>query len=46
MRQAGRQAGWHVAIMEDIRNAYKILVRIPGGKRSLIRPRQRCKDNI
>jgi hypothetical protein len=26
-------------------NAYKILVRKPEGKRQLVRPRYRCKDN-
>jgi hypothetical protein len=27
-------------------NAYKIMVRIPEGKRPLARPRRRCDDNI
>jgi hypothetical protein len=30
----------------EIRNAYKILVRKPEGKRPLGRPRRRCEDNI
>jgi len=36
MRWAG-----HIAHMEDMRNAYKILVRKPEGKRQLGRPRHR-----
>jgi hypothetical protein len=32
--------------MEEMRNAHKILVRKPEGKRPLIRPRHRHKDNI
>jgi hypothetical protein len=32
--------------MEEVRNAYKILVGIPEGKRSLGRPRRRWEDNI
>jgi hypothetical protein len=32
--------------MEEIRNAYKILVGKPEGSRSLGRPRRRWEDNI
>jgi hypothetical protein len=32
--------------VEDMRNAYKIVVREPEGKRSLVRPRCRWDDNI
>jgi hypothetical protein len=32
--------------MEDMRNAYNILVRKPGGKRPLGGPRHRWEDNI
>jgi hypothetical protein len=40
--------GWveHVAHMEDMRNAYKIMVRKPEGKRPHGRPRYRWEDNI
>jgi hypothetical protein len=41
MRWAG-----HVARMKEERNAYRILVRKPGGKRPLGRPRCRWVDNI
>jgi hypothetical protein len=41
MRWAG-----HVARMEEKRNAYRILVGKPDGKRPLGRPRRRCEDNI
>jgi hypothetical protein len=40
-----RLAG-HVARMEQNRNAYRILVRKPKGKRPLGRPRRRCVGNI
>jgi hypothetical protein len=32
--------------MEEKRNAYRILVGTPEGKRSLGRPRRRCVNNI
>jgi hypothetical protein len=32
--------------MEEMRNAYKVLVRNPEGKRLLRRPRHRWDDNI
>jgi len=35
-----------VARMEEMRNAYSILVGKPEGKRSLGRPHRRWKDNI
>jgi hypothetical protein len=38
--------GEHVAHIGEIRNAYKILVGIPEGKRPLGRPRRRWEDNI
>jgi hypothetical protein len=41
MRWAG-----HVARMGEKRNAYRILVRNPEGKRPLGRPRRRWVDNI
>jgi hypothetical protein len=40
-----RLAG-HVARMGEKRNAYRILVRKPEGKRPLGRPRRRLVDNI
>jgi hypothetical protein len=40
-----RWAG-HVARMVEKRNAYRILVGKPEGKRSLTRPRRRWVDNI
>jgi hypothetical protein len=40
MRWAG-----HIARMGETRNAYKILVGKPEGKRPLGRPRRRCVDN-
>jgi len=36
----------HVASMVDMRNAYEVLVRKPGGKRLLGRHRRRWEDNI
>jgi hypothetical protein len=41
MRWAG-----HVARMREKRNAYRILVGKPKGKRQLGRPRNRLEDNI
>jgi len=43
-----RRMGWvgHVAHMEEVRNAYSILVGEPEGKRPLGRPRHRWEDNI
>jgi hypothetical protein len=41
MRWAG-----HVARMREKRNAYRLLVRKPEGKRTLGRPRRRRVDNI
>jgi hypothetical protein len=35
----------HVAHMEDIKNAYRVLVRKPEWKRPLGRPRHRWEDN-
>jgi hypothetical protein len=40
-----RWAG-HITCMGDKRNAYRILVREPEGKRPLGRPRRRWEDNI
>jgi hypothetical protein len=37
---------WHVAHMVEMRNAYKILVRKPEGKRLLGRPSHTWEDNI
>jgi hypothetical protein len=36
----------HVARMGEKRNAYRLLVGMPEGKRPLGRPRRRCMDNI
>jgi hypothetical protein len=36
----------HVARIGEKRNAYRILVVMPEGKRPLGRPRRRCVDNI
>jgi hypothetical protein len=43
-----RRMRWpgHVSRMGEKRNAYKILVGKPEGKRPLGRPRRRCEDNI
>jgi hypothetical protein len=43
-----RRMSWagHVARMGERRNAYRILVGKPEGKRSLGRPRRRWVDNI
>jgi hypothetical protein len=43
-----RRMGWaeHVACMRETRNAYRILVGKPEGKRPLGRPRSRWDDNI
>jgi hypothetical protein len=38
--------GGHVARMGEKRNAYRILVGKPKGKRPLVRPRRRWVDNI
>jgi hypothetical protein len=38
--------GGHVARLGEKRNAYRILVGKPEGKRPLGRPRRRCEDNI
>jgi len=35
-----------VALMGDMRNAYRLLVGKPGGKRPLGRPKHRWEDNI
>jgi hypothetical protein len=37
---------WNIARMGEKRNAYRILVGVPEGKRPLRRPRCRCMDNI
>jgi hypothetical protein len=43
-----RRMRWsrHVARMREKRNAYRILVGMPGGKRPVGRPRRRWVDNI
>jgi hypothetical protein len=41
MRWAG-----HIPHVEERRGAYRDLVGKPGGKRQLVRPRQRLEDNI
>jgi hypothetical protein len=48
MVNKSRRMRWvgHIAHMEELRNAYKILVRKPEGKRPLIRPRYKWEDNI
>jgi hypothetical protein len=45
MKSRGMRWAGHVARMKK-RNAYKILVGKPGGKKPLIRPRHRWVDNI
>ena len=40
-----RRAG-HIALMELSKNAYRVLVRRPEGKRTLRSPRHRWEDNI
>jgi hypothetical protein len=37
---------WHGALLGSVLNAYKIVVRKPGVKRPLTRPRRRSEDNI
>jgi hypothetical protein len=37
---------WHVTCMGKVRNAYRVLVEKPVGKRSLARPGHRWEDNI
>jgi hypothetical protein len=37
---------WHVARIGEKRNAYRILVEMPEGKRPLGRPKSRWVDNI
>jgi hypothetical protein len=37
---------WHIPRTGEIRNAYRILVGKPEGKRPLGRPRRRWEDNI
>jgi hypothetical protein len=37
---------WHVAHIGEVRNAYRILVRKPEGKRPLRRFRHRWEDNV
>jgi hypothetical protein len=39
-------SGGAYSVKEDMRNAYRILVGEPEGKRSLGRTRQRCEDSI
>jgi hypothetical protein len=43
-----RRMRWvgHVARMGEKRNAYRLLVRKPEGRRPLGRPRHRCFDNV
>jgi hypothetical protein len=43
-----KEDGWsgHVTRMGEMRNAYKIVVGKPEGKRPLGRPRRRWEDNI
>jgi hypothetical protein len=43
-----RRVRWevHVACVEEIRNAYKIVVGKPEGERKLGRRKRRCEDNI
>jgi hypothetical protein len=47
-RIKSRRMRWavHVVCMGEMRNVYKILVRMPEGKKPLRRPRHRWEDNI
>jgi hypothetical protein len=46
MKSRGMRWGRHVVRMGEKRNAYKILMGKPEGKRPLGRPRRRWVDNI
>ena len=48
MSLKSRRLRWagHVARMEQSRNAYRVLVGKPEGRRPLGRPRRSCEDNI
>jgi hypothetical protein len=48
LRMINSKVRWvgHAASMGKIKNAYKILVGSPEGKRALERPRRRWEDNI
>ena len=46
LKSRGLRWAGHVARMEQSRNAYKVLVGKPEGKRPLGRPRGRWEDNI
>jgi hypothetical protein len=46
IKSSGTRWVGHAALMWEIRNAYKILVQKPDGKRPLRRPRYRWEDNI
>ena len=48
MNLKSRRLRWagHVTRMEQSRNAYRVLVGKPEGKRPLGRPRRRWEDNI
>jgi hypothetical protein len=46
IKSRGMRWAGHVARMGEKRNAYRILVEKPEGKRPLRRPRRRWMDNI
>jgi hypothetical protein len=46
IKSRGMRWAGHVARMGETRNAYRILVGKPEGKRTLGRPSRRCVDNI
>jgi hypothetical protein len=46
IKSRGMRWAGHVARMGENRNAYRLLVGKPEGKRPLGRPRRRCVDNI
>jgi hypothetical protein len=46
IKSRGMRWTGHVTRMREMRNAYRILVGKPGGKRPLGRPRNRLEDNI
>jgi hypothetical protein len=46
IKSSRRRWAGYVVLVEEVRNAYKLLVRKPNGKKPLGRPRRRWEDNI